>query len=215
VLAVSWQAGFCASKPGKPECEYLSDETYASTHFTLHGLWPNKDVCGTKYDFCGKVQNEAATMCQFPEVTLSPEVEGALAMVMPSEKYHSCLERHEWWKHGTCRDDTPNAYYMLATALVKMLNESTFVNDFIMKNIGRNVYKSNFYAAFDKAFAAGASNHVLLRCYQSALTELQINLPKVVDATQKMETLIHAGPEETQEDSCGESFFLLEPRRHP
>ncbi len=56
VLALSSQAGFCETygfEAGRPECLHLTKDSYAATHLTLHGLWPNKDLCGTYYGYCG------------------------------------------------------------------------------------------------------------------------------------------------------------------
>ena len=39
VLAVSWQPGFCETRPRLPECRSQKKSRYDATHFALHGLW--------------------------------------------------------------------------------------------------------------------------------------------------------------------------------
>ena len=49
VLAISWQAAFCETRPSKLECESQTDDRFDATHFTLHGLWPQprrRAYCG-------------------------------------------------------------------------------------------------------------------------------------------------------------------------
>ena len=40
VLAISWQAGFCETRPRLPECRSQTNKRYDANHFALHGLWP-------------------------------------------------------------------------------------------------------------------------------------------------------------------------------
>jgi hypothetical protein len=72
VFAVSWQPAFCESKPDKAECKIDDPKVYQATHFTLHGLWPNKSSCGTNYGYCGEVKAKPANFCDYPKITLSP-----------------------------------------------------------------------------------------------------------------------------------------------
>ena len=55
VLALSWQPGFCEHaqfRGTKPECEALEAGELSISHLTIHGLWPNKRACGTRYGDC-------------------------------------------------------------------------------------------------------------------------------------------------------------------
>jgi ribonuclease T2 len=50
VLAITWQPGFCehAKYNGKkPECDAMNSGALEAKTLSLHGLWPNKQECGT------------------------------------------------------------------------------------------------------------------------------------------------------------------------
>ncbi len=100
VLALSWQPAFCETHRNKPECRIDDDEAYQARNFTLHGLWPNKKECGTNYGFCGEVRSRRGDFCDYPRLELFTEVRADLEQVMPSAAEGSCLQRHEWFKHG-------------------------------------------------------------------------------------------------------------------
>ena len=40
LLAMTWAPSFCCGEPAKQECAQLAG-SFAATHLTLHGLWPN------------------------------------------------------------------------------------------------------------------------------------------------------------------------------
>ena len=167
VLALSWQPGFCTSQgKSKPECIALNKGNGGPTasEFSLHGLWPNKTSCGKNYNFCGKYAHQP-----FPDVTLSNDIETKLNEMMPSTRYNQSLENHEWWKHGTCRDHSPNDYFDLATTLVNKINESSFVTDFIRSNIGKTVSTDQLNSAFDNTFGTGEHKFIALKCNANQL----------------------------------------------
>jgi ribonuclease T2 len=205
VFAISWQAGFCLGHADKPECQNLGKETFARNHFTLHGLWPNKTVCGINYNFCGNVTQEQKDFCKFPVVPLDSQVFTMLGTVMPAAKYGSCLERHEWWKHGTCRDSSANSYYMLSMNLLNDVNNSEFVEHFLQPNIGKSVTLTLFNAAFDNTFGSDAHTRIGINCSKGGvLTEIQINLPKELNKS-FAELLAQGTP---QKGSCPENFSI-------
>ncbi|BCA97011.1 hypothetical protein TUM19329_33720 [Legionella antarctica] len=118
VLALSSQSGFCQTygyEAGKPECMNLARDSYQASHLTLHGLWPNQDACGQRYGFCGV--NPRSNHCAYFPLDLNSSVAEKLKKIMPSYHYGSCLERHEWNKHGTCQILTANDYFTLAMRL--------------------------------------------------------------------------------------------------
>lgn len=182
VFAISWQAGFCQDKR-KTECDSLSKEPYARSHFTLHGLWPNKTSCGTNYGWCGSVTHDTTDFCYFPVVPLDSQVRTMLGTVMPSVKYGTCLERHEWWKHGLCRDTSADRYFMVSMNILQQINGSDFVEQYIQSNIGKSSTLTALNEAFDKSFGADAHLRIRVNCGKDgqSLSEIQMNLPKDLD----------------------------------
>lgn len=192
VLAISWQPAFCElGGKRKTECRKLDDDSYGAGHFTLHGLWPNKRSCGIKYGFCGIVETKPKGFCGYPKVPLDNDIRQELNTVMPSAKYGTCLQRHEYWKHGSCDSRDANGYFAVSTALVQQVNQSTFVTQFIQGNIGDKVSRKDFEQAFDQSFGRQSHKRIRLQCRKDMLTEIQINLPKEIkDGTTPISDLL-------------------------
>lgn len=191
ILAISWQSAFCELKGVHlPECTSLNPSRYDAKHFTLHGYWPNKASCGIDYGFCGKIKQKPATYCDYPALNLSTSVRDALGKVMPSEEYGTCLQRHEWFKHGSCSNMNANQYYSLSMALLEQVNRSGFVSGFIQQNIGKTITRGALQQAFDQAFGAGSHKKVALQCRKGVLMELQIALPKTVKYGDQLKGLL-------------------------
>ncbi|USD27408.1 ribonuclease T [Pseudoalteromonas sp. SCSIO 43201] len=210
VLAISWQPAFCEfTGRNKPECKSLTPNRWDASHFTLHGYWPNKKSCGRNYGSCGRVKTKPATFCDYPALDLAADVRARLGKVMPSEASGTCLQRHEWWKHGTCSGLSEDNYFTLAMNLLQQVNESGFVSDYIDQNIGKQTDRSAFQAAFDKEFGEGSYYRVALQCKQGILTELQIALPKDVTDTDKMKDLLSApGVVGNGQGNCPDTFGI-------
>lgn len=212
VLAISWQPAFCEQKRDKAECVAINsqdgEDLFASSHFALHGLWPNRDECGTRYGFCGSVKRRpSGSFCNYPDLELSETFREELGEVMPSAVFGTCLERHEWWKHGTCRSDEAEPYYRLAMTLLAAINESSFVEDFIQERIDSQVVRDELLAAFDAAFGEGAHTRLRLSCSGGRLTEIQVSLPEELKVDASFEDLLSAAAE-TGRGNCGSQFEL-------
>ncbi|MBI3229147.1 MAG: ribonuclease T2 [Burkholderiales bacterium] len=180
LLAASWQPGFCATHPGKPECTNLVG-TYAATNFDLHGLWPNA-YDGNHPFYCGVSQTQInldtpTTWCSMANYGASSSTMNNLAMYMPGVQ--SCLDKHEWYKHGSCANATPDTYWASADSLISRLNTTSFAN-FVRNNQGKNVSRSQLLSAFGSAFGSGSTAAVALQCTKyngvSYFTEAWINL---------------------------------------
>ena len=125
VFALSWQPAYCERHKNKPECGVTDPRSYQANNFTLHGLWPNKESCGINYGFCGKYKSGKRPFCSYDPVPMQNATREALARVMPSASHGSCLQRHEWYKHGTCQQEwDADAYYETAIRLLKEFNET-------------------------------------------------------------------------------------------
>ncbi len=212
VLALSWQAAFCVTHSSKPECIAIKNNPTSSEwqSFSLHGLWPNKDKCGTHYGYCGSVSHQPSNFCSYPQISLNTDVKQRLGAIMPSVTYGSCLERHEWWKHGTCENNDPNLFFTLATNLVENFNSTRFVTEFIQPNIGKKVSFQDTIVAFDNSFGEDAHQHLKLKCTSGLLVEINLALPKVVDSHTPLKELITTSYQ-IDKGNCSNTFMVYQP----
>lgn len=211
ILALSWQKGFCQFNQQKLECEKLKAKPNTSFYqkFTLHGLWPNKTSCGTRYGFCGDIKKSPRDFCDYPPLTLSTTMRAQLNSVMPSSLFGTCLQRHEFWKHGSCMTASAEHYYSLATQLTKEINQSRFVTDFMQEYLGKKVKKESFYRAFNQYFSVNAKQKLQLICKNNTLTEIRINLAKDISSTNNLSNLINSANKNKTKNRCGKYFKIL------
>jgi len=159
LLALSWQNAFCETHRSKRECRNVDLNSYNSSHFTLHGLWPqprNRVNCRG-----GK------------KVWLDKKLYNNLQRVMPAAK--SGLHKHEWKKHGTCYGKSADVYFEDSIYLIDKVNNSA-VAALFGKKIGQVLTKKELMQAFDKSFGKGAGRKVKMMCNKGLITEIQINL---------------------------------------
>lgn len=200
ILAVSWQTAFCESHRSKPECR---QQQRAS--FTLHGLWPNKASCGINYGFCGEQREKEAQFCDLKPLPLSAQTRQQLGEVMPSAAAGSCLERHEWYKHGTCQTTwDADRYYQRAIQLTREFNQGA-ISRFMAQNSGRQVKTAQLLAAVDQALGPNAHKRMQLSCDKGNLVDIYITLPKTLPANAPLAELIQQAPERFS-NRCGSSF---------
>lgn len=215
VLAASWQSGFCETGAGskKAECVELKKKSanvqqYA-TQFSLHGLWPNQAACGTNYGFCNT--KKQSSHCDYSKLNLDQSSSDLLSAHMASYEFGSCLERHEWYKHGTCQNRSANEYYTISVNFIKELNASEFSSTYIKNNIGRKVSTKEVYENFNKSFGDGASKKIKLMCSGDGdvLTDIYINLPNIDPLTEfKLGELIKAAKDVSGKGNCGDTFEI-------
>ncbi|MBK7352529.1 MAG: ribonuclease T [Nitrosomonas sp.] len=205
VLALSWQPAFCEIKSNKPECSVTDPNVYQARHFTLHGLWPNQRQCGIDYSFCGKVKEKQEEFCNYPTIDLDAVTRSSLAEIMPSVSAGSCLERHEWHKHGTCQANwSVQQYYALSADLTRQFNDSGMAY-FMNRRIGKVVRTEDFMNRLSAVLGEAARSRIKLICKQDMLIEVQLMLTVSLNPNQDLETLIAAAPTQT-ETGCGASF---------
>jgi len=207
VLALSWQPAFCESHRDKPECRVEDKKSYQARNFTLHGLWPNKESCGTNYGYCGEVKNKPGDFCDYPMLPLYTETRQDLEQVMPSARAGSCLQRHEWFKHGTCQTNwSIDEYFEVAIDLARQFNESGIAY-FISRNIDKNVTEAAFISKVDCAHGVGAHQHIELKCQAGNLVDVYINLPGTISLGASLGELMQQG-ESRFKSNCGGSFSI-------
>ena len=191
-LALSWQPAFCESHRSKKECGAGFSTTYqAAGNFTLHGLWPNREACGTNYGNCQNVRSQR-DFCAYPAVSISPEVAKQLSQVMPGTA--SCLERHEWFKHGTCQEEWDSSqYYEVAMDLVRQFNDSG-MNKYMAQNMGKQVSREDFLTKVDSFLGDGARERLQLGCAGGMLTDIYVSLPPRIDPGASLSELLRTAP---------------------
>lgn len=202
VLALSWQPGFCETygyEAGKPECTQLKAQSYQANHLVLHGLWPNQDVCGQHYGFCG-VQPQPHH-CDYSPVNLNSSVAMELRQLMPSYTYGSCLERHEWNKHGSCQALSANDYFTLAIRLTKEMDK-TALGDFLRQHQGETITRGELRDEIAHSFGKEANTKVYLGCKNGILVDVYIQLPALIPQTSSLQALIKEAPSFARYDAC-------------
>lgn len=91
VMSLSWSPEFCATRPEDRQC----GRGYG---LVLHGVWPQYSKGYP--EFCSSERISASLIRKFPDL-------------YPSEK----LAFHEWKKHGSCSDLSPENYLHLSQSL--------------------------------------------------------------------------------------------------
>ena len=181
VLALSWEPAFCELNEGEPECRGLDPADFAARNLTIHGLWPN-DRPGAGPSYCGidaatLATEEAGDWCELPEPEMTAKTRADLASAMPGTA--SCLERHEWVKHGTCAGVDAEDYFANTVRLAKAV-QATRLAQVIAANAGRTITTAQLRNAFEVEFDAGSSTALSLVCMERNgrryLTEIRIAL---------------------------------------
>ena len=178
VLAISWQPGFCETRPRLPECRSQNEDRFDARNFTLHGLWPQPGsniYCGV--DPADIAQDKSRRWKRLAALGLSEGMRERLWEVMPGVR--SFLHRHEWVKHGTCYSASPEIYYRDSLRLMDKINGSD-VQRLFSSSIGRALTSRDVRQAFDKAFGAGTGQRVKMACKRDqgrmVITELTLGL---------------------------------------
>ncbi|MCW8445079.1 ribonuclease T [Fluoribacter gormanii] len=208
VLALSSQPGFCETygyEAGKPECMHLSKNSYQAKHLTLHGLWPNQNACGQSYGFCGVEQK--SRHCAYPPLNLSPPVSEHLKKMMPSYNYGSCLERHEWNKHGSCQILSADEYFSLAMRLTESVDNSV-LGHYLTEHQGQKVPLTVLRKKVSQTFGKNNSGKVYLGCRNGILVDIYIQLPALIPFDEPIETLIEKAPDSQVHDTCPAKVML-------
>ncbi len=173
LLAVSWQPAFCQTHQDKAECKSQTAERYDAVNLALHGLWPqpqNNAYCNVSSTH--KAIDRRSAWHLLPALPLSSGLRHELDKVMPGTA--SNLQRHEWYKHGSCYGE-PEVYYRDSLQLMEQLNKSA-VRDLFANHIGRTLSAAQIRQAFDQGFGTGAGDKVNVRCDGKMISELWINL---------------------------------------
>ncbi len=204
VLAVTWQPGFCehhAYSGEKPECDAMETEELKINHFTLHGLWPNREQCGTNYGWCAG-----------PELDLEQSTRLAMRPWMPNLIYEEDLASHEWEKHGTCQKLDDDNYFLIARKLVEVIDQSK-VGSFIKSKIGLTISTENFFDHIKTQLGQSVAERIMLVCTGGRyLQELRINLPLNFEVDEGLSALVSGAARfQSPTQGCSGSAIYIEP----
>ena len=210
VIAFSLQPAFCEAigyAQNKPECTHLNSNSPYMKQLSLHGLWPNQDTCGTNYGYCNNTAKQKSH-CDYQPLNFSrPDVSSLLKQYMPSYSSGSCLERHEWYKHGSCQSRSVDDYYDLALKFSQQINHTSFAS-YLASHLGQTITISEFNQKFDDSFGIGSSKKVKAVCTKSLLTDLYIELPNLdKDHDTNLNTLFPLA-KNAAKTNCGNKFKL-------
>jgi ribonuclease T2 len=208
LLALSWQPGFCADHAAQSECKIASRD---KPRFTLHGLWPDWDVNGDGKrnagdDFCISGENnrksvialDGGNWLKLPPVKLSVASGHDLERAMPGTA--TGLDRHEWWKHGTCSSLAADEYFATAIALLREVERSSLAR-LIVDHAGETVERKQVLDAFEADFGKNSARALNLDCADGALQEVRIRLKRAT-VTQGLTAETLAVPQQSPHGDC-------------
>lgn len=208
ILALSSQSGFCQTygyEAGKPECVHLSEKSYESNHLTLHGLWPNQSSCGQHYGFCTSVP--MPSHCDYDPVPLSASVSMELKQLMPSYREGSCLERHEWNKHGSCQNLAATDYFAKAMKLTKEVAQSPF-GQYVTDHKGQKVKLSALLQQIVISFGEENVHKVYLGCNKGVLVDVYLSLPSRIDTDDTLVSLVSKAADYPLKNKCSSNVTI-------
>jgi ribonuclease T2 len=188
LLSLEWHPTFCAAHARLDECAPGTSDRY-DDELVLHGMWPSvRGDSSNSYGFCGVPQSvrqldTAATRCRMPEVPMSSSTRGTLAAHMPGTD--ACLERHEWYRHGTCSGLSGDDYFAAADAMLLQANRSA-LGRFVSAHKGESVPASDLLAAAQSDWGGAAASAVRLTCQNGSLNEVRIALAPGVTASSSL-----------------------------
>ena len=120
---------------------------------------------------------------------------------MPSYRYGSCLERHEWNKHGSCQTLTIDDYFTIASKLTREINDTSF-GQFLAEHTGKSVRLTELRDALSKAFGGANGGKFYLGCKNGILLDVYVSLPAYIDPALSLLELIQDARDYDLYDSC-------------
>jgi ribonuclease T2 len=203
-FSLSWQPTFCETHHDKKECNSWKSGDFDTKNLVLHGLWPNKkNDKKHNYGFCNvspeiKTQDKNGMWCQMPDLQLSQKTTDTLNSVMPG--YQSCLQNHEWYKHGTCTDMKPDEYFTTAARFVEGF-AATRLGALLSANVGKTVMFSNLTTAAKEDYGDKAVNLRFI-CQNGMLSEVRMYLSRELPKDGGITAAMLVSPGDKEKTSC-------------
>ncbi|NJD90568.1 MAG: hypothetical protein FIA91_03490 [Geobacter sp.] len=204
VFSLSWQPAFCSSHQGKKECNTWKEGDFDTKNLVLHGLWPSQNNDKKhSYGYCNvpaniKALDNASNWCSMPFPKLSSATVAKLSEVMPG--YQSCLENHEWYKHGSCSGMDADPYFDTAARFVEGI-ATTKLGAVISAHVGGEVAFGELTAAAEQDFGdkAGTLRYI---CKSGALNEVRLYLQKELPEQGGITRELLVSPDASEKNSC-------------
>ena len=200
VLSLEWHPTFCAGRASLPECQNPDFDRA----LVMHGLWPSRrGDTSNSFGYCGvdasiRQLDNAQSRFEMPAVPISQETLAQLSARMPG--VDACLERHEWYRHGTCSGLDAETYFALADSLVSEAHDSR-LGRFIAGHAGQTVSADDAWSEAVADWGGAARDAVAFVCSRGALSEVRVTLSP---AARSVAALSPAGMRST----CGASFTI-------
>lgn len=206
LLALSWEPSFCEYRPEKLECLTQTEVRFDASHLVLHGLWPqprSNVYCDQPKEII--TLDKQRRWSEMPDLDLSDETRAVLAIEMPG--ITSSLQKHEWYKHGTCYSETPEEYFQESLMLLDQINSSK-IQALFAANIDQLLTANEIQDLFDEEFGEGSGARVKLRCNddedRTLIGEVWINLQGEIDLKTQIADLLREAPLASAGCSVGE-----------
>ncbi len=170
LLVISWHNTFCETHSNKKECKRNGGD--AKNHLVLHGLWPqprNKEYCGV--DRKTAQLDRRKRWNAMPSLNLNADVKSLMQKYMPGVQ--SNLQRHEYYKHGSCYSKDANSYFSNALTLTKEIDST--IGDYLRENIGKKVKAINIKLLASKTYGKDIKNKIAIKCKGRVLSEIWIS----------------------------------------
>ncbi len=147
-----------------------------------------------------------------PSLNLSEETSKNIAVSMPG--HMSCLDHHEWYKHGVCSGMSADEYFALASALVVQVADTNF-GRYISGNIGNVVDSKQVLAEFRKDFGAESDSFISFHCkpkrgthlLSHLLLEVRLYMKSTLSTGSALKDVL-ARPNYSTRGNCPEKFII-------
>jgi ribonuclease T2 len=210
VFSLSWQPAFCESHQDKKECNSWKSGDFDTQNLVLHGLWPNKNndkkhnygYCNVSFEI--RNQDNADTWCQMPDLQLAEETIDKLNMVMPG--HQSCLQNHEWYRHGTCSEMEPDEYFSTAARFVESF-ATTQLGALLSANVGKRLMFSKLILAAQEDYDDKAANLRFI-CQNGMLSEVRMYLNKELPKDGGITAAMLVNPGDKERTSCSGNILI-------
>ena len=169
VLVLSWHNTFCETHSNKRECKRDGGE--AKNHLVLHGLWVqprDKEYCNidSKIRYLDKSKRWNA----LPSLNLNSTIKTLMAKYMPGSQ--SNLQRHEYYKHGSCYSQDANSYFKDALTMTQKIDNT--IGKYLRENIGKKVNLYSIKKVAAKLLNRDLADKIAIKCKRRVLSEIWI-----------------------------------------
>ncbi len=126
---------------------------------------------------------------------------------MPSAAAGSCLQRHEWFKHGTCQTKlTIDEYFEVAVDLTSQFNASG-MGYFMSRNIGETVTEEALIQRIDCVHGTDTHKSIELKCKNGNLVDIYIHLTDALEKNTDLKDLLNTVGRSFK-SNCGGEFRI-------